>query len=411
MAERQDNDGIDPQERPEPGVPNEDTGGADADLDDLDSLGYLQVEPEGEDEEESDPGLPQVVTRRHDGKRVDVDADIESGSESSLAAAVVSSISDDDPLIGHRFGGFEITERIGHGGMGTVYKGQQVSLDREVAIKILNTQLVDNQEFIRRFQREAKSIARISHPNIVAVHDFGESDGHYYMVIEYVKGTNLSRMIAERLVLTPEEFIPILLQSLDGLEHVAKSGIVHRDIKPDNILIDENGIAKLADFGLAKSMDANQQDTDLTAHGSAMGTPAYMSPEQCMGRHLDIRSDIYALGVTAYLALTGEKPFTGQSSFEIMTKHREHVPPAPGQLNPQLPQVVSDTIMQMLAKEPRDRCQTIADMHEQWTKIAENLGIRTGHRSGEWLAPDPFAMQPDSLPMPLDDGPYGPESA
>ena len=395
MPESPDNDEHEAYDLPEPDT-GEPVDEGTPTAEDFDAVGRIVIAAEDE-VDDSETGLPQVVTRRHDG----------SAPEEELP----ESLQDHDPMIGRKFGGFEITERIGHGGMGTVYKGKQVSLDREVAIKILNAQLVDNTEFIRRFQREAKSIARISHPNIVAVHDFGESAGHHYMVIEYVKGTNLSRMIAEKLVLTVDEFLPILLQSIDGLEHVAKSGIVHRDIKPDNILIDENGTAKLADFGLAKSMDATQ-DTDLTAHGSAMGTPAYMSPEQCMGRHLDIRSDIYSLGVTAYYALTGEKPFTGQSSFEIMTKHREYMPPPPGQLNPQLPSQVSEAIMRILAKEPRERCESAAECRDQWTQIAEGLGIRTGHRSGEWSAlTDPFAVKPDPVLIPVDGIGFGPESA
>ena len=307
--------------------------------------------------------------------------------------------------LGRTFGGYELIDRIGAGGMGTVYKGYQKSLDREVAIKLLNPALVDNTEFIKRFEREAKSIAKISHPNIVSVLDFGQNDedGVYYMVIEFVDGTSLAKLIAEKLVVPLEEFLPIIIQCLAGLQHVVMQGVIHRDIKPDNILIENSGVAKLADFGLAK--DVNSQDTDLTAAGSAMGTPAYMSPEQCMGRPLDGRSDIYSLGVTAYLALTGEKPFTGKSSFEIMTKQREHHPTLVHLLNPRIDERVSGIIAKMLAKQPRDRYETADDCRMAWQDLGAELGIvaRKGTdarmRSGIMVVP-PELTSPEDIPAP-----------
>jgi serine/threonine protein kinase len=276
-----------------------------------------------------------------------------------------------DPWIGRSIANFEIVQKLGQGGMGVVYKGRQRSLDRTVAIKILGKALSENQEFIKRFEREAKSIARISHPNIVAVYDFGTFEGTWYMVSEFVEGTSLAGMIAERVLLTLEEMGPIMTQCLGALAHVGAMGVVHRDIKPDNILITRDGTAKLLDFGLAKDVSGSNDSTDLTGTGLAMGTPAYMSPEQCMGRKLDGRSDLYALGVTAYYALTGEKPFTGQSSFEIMTRQREHVPAPPSHLNPRIPARVSDLVMRMLAKNPLDRYPDAEACRLAW---AEALG-------------------------------------
>ncbi|MBA3938663.1 MAG: serine/threonine protein kinase, partial [Planctomycetes bacterium] len=284
-------------------------------------------------------------------------------------------VSGQDPYLGRQFGGYELVQKVGQGGMGLVYKGRQLSLDRVVAVKILNKALCDNDEFIKRFAREAKSIARINHPNIMSVHDFGQTDGVWYMVIEFIEGSSLSRQIADRLMLPVEDLAPLMMQCLAGLAHVGAQGIVHRDIKPDNILITSEGIAKIADFGLAKDVSANNDATDLTAVGLAMGTPAYMSPEQCMGRKLDGRSDLYSLGVTAYLALTGEKPFTGQSSFEVMTKQREQQPVPPSKLNPHIPREVSDLVMRMLAKSPSDRFSDAEACRAAWAELGARLGF------------------------------------
>ncbi|MBA2482757.1 MAG: protein kinase [Planctomycetes bacterium] len=293
-----------------------------------------------------------------------------------------------DPYLGKTFGGYQLVEKIGQGGMGVVYKGRQMSLDRVVAVKILNKALYDNQEFIKRFEREAKSIARINHPNIVAVYDFGQSaDGLWYMVTELIEGSSLSRMIADKIMIDPKDLAPLMIQCLSGLAHVGQSGIVHRDIKPDNILLTRDVVAKIADFGLAKDVSGTNDHTDLTAAGLAMGTPAYMSPEQCMGRRLDGRSDIYALGVTAYYALAGEKPFVGHSSFEIMTKQREHNPIPPNQLNPRITRECSDLIMRMLAKNPADRFDNAESCRLAWVDLQQRLAKPPGMRSGEFEVP------------------------
>ncbi len=278
-----------------------------------------------------------------------------------------------DPYLGRHFGGYVLEKKIGQGGMGLVYMGRQVSLDRVVAIKILNKALNDNIEFIKRFEREAKSIAKISHPNIVAVYDFGICDDSRYMVCEFIEGQSLARLISDQLLVPLSRLAPLMEQCLSALFHVGQQGVVHRDIKPDNILITKDGHAKVADFGLAKDVSGNGDATDLTQAGLAMGTPAYMSPEQCMGRKIDGRSDIYSLGVTAYYALTGEKPFTGQSSFEIMTKQREYTPAPPSKLIPSIPKECSDLIMRMLAKNPGDRFADAMVCREAWLAIIDHL--------------------------------------
>jgi serine/threonine protein kinase len=322
---------------------------------------------------------------------------------SPQAAPAPAEADEPDPWIGRSIANFEIVQKLGQGGMGVVYKGRQRSLDRTVAIKILGKALSENQEFIKRFEREAKSIARISHPNIVAVYDFGTFEGTWYMVSEFVEGTSLAGMIAERVLLTLEEMGPIMTQCLGALAHVGAMGVVHRDIKPDNILITRDGTAKLLDFGLAKDVSGSNDSTDLTGTGLAMGTPAYMSPEQCMGRKLDGRSDLYALGVTAYYALTGEKPFTGQSSFEIMTRQREHVPAPPSHLNPRIPARVSDLVMRMLAKNPLDRYPDAEACRLAWAEAIgaplRSSGLHAVPR--ETVAPASSRTSGRQTPLPL----------
>ena len=334
----------------------------------------------------SPPALPPLAAPAAQGPAAPLAIDPSPPPDPSTSVSPVVG-SDNDPHLGKTFGGYELVSRIGAGGMGVVYKGRQVSLDRVVAVKILNKALVDNDEFIKRFEREAKSIARISHPNIVAVYDFGQTGGLFYMVTEFIEGSNLARVIGEKMMLSLDEALPLITHCLAGLHHVSASGIIHRDIKPDNILLTTDKIAKIADFGLAKNVTDDK--TDLTAVGLAMGTPAYMSPEQCMGRRLDVRSDVYALGITAYFALTGEKPFVGQSSFEIMTKQREYMPPAPVQLNPRIPKEASALVMRMLAKNPQDRFRDAEECRVAWVDLGVRLNLlQSAGRSGEFKYPE-----------------------
>lgn len=323
------------------------------------------------------PADPKIIRP----KSLVIEPEMQDGSGSHAAPHAGA---DPDSFLGKTIGGYRLESRLGQGGMGLVFKGRQVSLDRQVAIKLLNKQLCENIEFIRRFEREAKSIAKINHPNIVAVYDFGQQDGLWYMVNEFVEGSSLARLIGEKMVVPIEDLLPLMVQCLAGLAHVELQNIVHRDIKPDNILITRDGVAKIADFGLAKDVSETKDTTDLTAVGLAMGTPAYMSPEQCMGRRLDGRSDQYALGVTAWFALTGEKPFTGNSSFEIMTKQREYMPPPPHHGNPSLPKEVSELVMRMLAKDPADRFENAESCRQAWLDFGTESGILAAKtRSGE----------------------------
>lgn len=241
----------------------------------------------------------------------------------------------------------EISRLIGQGGMGAVYEARQKSLDRTVALKIIKPDSAEDSDFAERFAREAKALARLSHQNIVTVHDFGQSDGLYYFVMEYVDGVNLRQMLEAR-KLEPDRALKIIPHICDALQYAHDEGIVHRDIKPENILIDEKGRVKIADFGLAKLVRPSADDHSLTGTRQVLGTPRYMAPEQMEGSHgIDHRADIYSLGVVFYEMLTGELPIG-----------RFTLPSQKVQVDEQLDEVVLRT----LEKEPSRRYQHASEL-------------------------------------------------
>ena len=268
-----------------------------------------------------------------------------------------------DPLIGQTLRGCLIDRKLGEGGMGSVYHAKQLSLDREVAIKVLPPELARNKNFIQRFEREAKSLARINHANILHIYDFGDDPelNLYFMIIEFVDGLDLGEVINRRGVLGEVETLDLLRQALTGLEQAAEKGVVHRDIKPDNLMVDREGGIKVSDFGLAKAESAN---TGVTAVGVRVGTPAFMSPEQCDGIEVDFRSDVYNLGATGYLCLTGRLPFDGETPFAIMLKHKTELVTPLREVDPSLDRDVDRLICRMLAKRPEDRCGSLRALVE-----------------------------------------------
>jgi serine/threonine protein kinase len=234
----------------------------------------------------------------------------ESGASANVAAASVPQIPDiGDPVaVGKCLPQFEILSLLGRGGMGVVYKARQLNLDRVVALKILPPVDSQSADFVERFRREARSLAKLSHPGIVAVHDFGESGGLYYFAMEFVDGANLREMIRTG-KMRPEEALAVVPKICDALQFAHEEGVVHRDVKPENILIDKRGRVKIADFGLAKLLRREQTDHTLTMSGMTLGTPRYMAPEQLdKPETVDHRADIYSLGVVFYEMLTGEVP-------------------------------------------------------------------------------------------------------
>ena len=208
---------------------------------------------------------------------------------------------------------YEILKSIGEGGMANVYLAHDKILDRDVAIKVLRGDLENNEKFIRRFQREAKSVSDLSHPNIVEVYDVGEEDGQHYIVMEYIDGKTLKQLIQKRGALTVPEVIDIMAQLTDGLAQAHDAYIIHRDIKPQNIMILDNGMIKITDFGIAMSMNATQ----LTQTNSVMGSVHYLPPEQASGKGATTKSDIYSAGILMYELLTGSVPLKGDKAVEI----------------------------------------------------------------------------------------------
>ena len=255
---------------------------------------------------------------------------------------------------------YEIIKTIGEGGMANVYLANDTILDRKVAIKVLRGDLSNDEKFIRRFQREALSVSNLSHPNIVEVYDVGEEDGQYYIVMEYIEGKTLKQLLKKRETLTLPEVIDIMLQLTDGLAHAHESYIIHRDIKPQNIMILDNGLVKITDFGIAMALNATQ----LTQTNSVMGSVHYLPPEQANGKSATVKSDIYSLGILMYELITGSVPFKGDNAVEIALKHMKEKIPSIKKQNPTIPQSVENIVIKATAKNPRNRYDSVKEMHD-----------------------------------------------
>ena len=234
-------------------------------------------------------------------------------------------------MIGQVIDHYRITEKIGQGGMGEVYKAVDVNLDRVVAIKVLNRELSQDANLIQRFQAEAKTQAQMNHPNICTLYNFFNHGGQLFMVMEFIEGMNLEQLVHQRGPIPFPEAIPLFQQALFGLSQAHRMGVIHRDIKPSNIIINRQGIVKVMDFGIARVVGHSR----LTRTGLQVGTLYYMCPEQIQGRDVDFRGDIYALGITLFELLTGSVPFSANTDFEIMQAHVKTPPPAPSKVYPE----------------------------------------------------------------------------
>ena len=265
-------------------------------------------------------------------------------------------------MIGYRLGDrYEIIARIGGGGMAIVYKAHDELLDRYVAVKVLRQQYAHDEEFVRRFRREAQSAASLSHPNVVSIYDVGQSeDDVHYIVMEYVEGKNLNEIIKERAPLMAEEAVRIASQICDALDHAHSKGIIHRDIKPHNILIGLNGRVKVTDFGIARAATS----VDLTQTGAVMGSVHYFSPEHAKGVSQGARSDLYSLGIVLYQMLTNRLPFLGDSPISVALKHLQEPVEEPRKVNPMIPQSVENIILKALRKQPEERYHSAREMLE-----------------------------------------------
>lgn len=262
--------------------------------------------------------------------------------------------------------GYEVLELLGEGGMGLVYKARQKSLDRIVALKVLPPQAAKEASFIKRFISEARTVARLNHENIVAGIDVGEADGTYYFAMEHVEGESVAGMIERQGVIDERTALQIGAQIARALAHAHKHGLVHRDVKPQNILVTKSGLAKLCDLGLAKLQSEGSKDPT----GVPVGTPHYLSPEQARGEaDVDIRSDVYSLGASLFHMLTGETPFDGQSPMVLMTKHLTEEPDAPRKRNAEVSKAASDLVLHMMEKDKEDRPQTPVEVLEEIERV------------------------------------------
>ena len=255
---------------------------------------------------------------------------------------------------------YQIIKTLGEGGMANVYLAYDTILNRNVAVKILRGDLASDEKFVRRFQREALSASNLSHPNIVEMYDFGEEDGQNYIVMEYVPGKTLKQLLKKRGTLTVTEVIDIMLQLTDGMAHAHDSYIIHRDIKPQNIMILENGMIKITDFGIAMALNATQ----LTQTNSVMGSVHYLAPEQVNGKGSTIRSDIYSMGIVMFELLTGVIPYKGDSAVEIALKHLKEPLPSIRKYLPDVPQTIENIILKSTAKNPKNRYADAREMYD-----------------------------------------------
>lgn len=254
---------------------------------------------------------------------------------------------------------YQIIRSIGEGGMANVYLAHDTILDRDVAVKILRGDLADDEKFVRRFQREAIAASSLSHPNIVEMYDVGEDNGKYYIVMEYVEGKTLKSLIKKRGALTLPEVIDIMQQLTSAISCAHDSNIIHRDIKPQNVLIKEDGIVKITDFGIAMALNSNE----LTQTNSVMGSVHYLPPEQANGKGATLKSDIYSLGIVMFELLTGKLPFRGENAVEIAIKQMKNQIPSVCSLNENIPQSVENIILKACAKNPKNRYNTVKDMY------------------------------------------------
>jgi serine/threonine protein kinase len=291
--------------------------------------------------------------------------------------------------------GYAIERELGRGGMGTVFLARQLSLDRPVALKVMSKRWATDPVFVARFTREAFAAAQLSHPNIVQIHDIGEVDGARFFSMEYVRGNSLADLVKAQGKLDPETAVGYVLQAARGLKHAHDRGMIHRDVKPDNMLLDDQGLVKVADLGLVKTPNVGRVDDqlldpsrssrsgllslpmDMTGARIALGTPAYMSPEQCRdAATVDHRADIYSLGCTLYVLVTGRPPFDGTTAVELMSKHAYDPLVPPEQIVSRVPKELSAVIQRMMAKDAGDRFQ---DMSEVIRTLEAWLGV---HHTG-----------------------------
>jgi len=265
---------------------------------------------------------------------------------------------------------YEVIAKIGTGGMADVYKAIDTVLDRPVAIKVLHRYFAEDEDFVSRFKREAQAAAGLNHPNIVNIYDWGNQDGTYFIVMELLEGQNLKQYMASKGIIPPAEAMGITKKVLSALNFAHKHNIVHRDIKPHNIILTNSGEVKVTDFGIARAGTSK-----MTQTGTILGTAHYLSPEQARGQNVGVSSDIYSMGVVLYEMVTGKMPFDGENPVAIALKHVHEFPTKPGELNPDIPEELQTIIAKAMAKSPEARYQSAAEMRNDIMRLMEGMPI------------------------------------
>jgi serine/threonine protein kinase len=310
-----------------------------------------------------------------------------------------------DTLINKLFDGrYRIVRKLGSGGMADVYLSEDEELGRRVAIKILNDRHANDESFVERFRREAKNAASLSHPSIVSIYDRGEAEGTYYIAMEYLDGRSLKELVVARGPMPIGDAIEFTRQVLGALRFAHRKGVVHRDIKPHNVMADADGRLKVTDFGIARA-----GVSQMTEAGSIIGTAQYLSPEQARGAGVDQRSDLYSVGIVLYEMLTGTVPFTGESPVEIAMRHLSDTPRPPSLQRPEIPPDLDMVVLRALAKNPDDRFQTAEEMDAELERVAQGVGVTaetadaaTAVLSGTALSNAPTAIVPPRRPPAAD---------
>lgn len=327
------------------------------------------------------------------------------GTTPDASTGEVTSPSSETPTLrqaGAQLGDFRLLRRLGKGGMAEVWLAEQMSLKRNVAVKLLRPELMEDTTHVQRFQTEAKAAAGLNHANIVQVYMVGVDGQQHYIAQEYVQGQTLKAFLQKKGPLDLLPALHILRQVASALQVAAERGIVHRDIKPENIMLTRKGEAKVADFGLAQLQGGER--LNLTQEGVTMGTPLYMSPEQVTGQPLDQRSDIYSLGITTYQMLTGRPPFTGDNAVSVAVQHLHETAPSLTGLRPDLPAAVCDMVHRMIAKSPDDRYPDSATLLADVRRLIKALKTGSGLedvRIGTLRANSPFPTKRPYLVLSL----------
>src|SRR5580692_5737261 len=267
---------------------------------------------------------------------------------------------------------YELTHLVARGGMAQVYRAIDLQLDRPVALKVLFPELSVDKTFVERFRREAQAAANLSHPNIVPVFDWGEDDGVYFIVMEYIDGRSLSTVLRDPQKMPPNQIAQIGAGVAAALAFAHRHGVVHRDVKPGNILITPDGEVKVTDFVISRAMNTEES---LTQTGAVMGTAAYFSPEQAEGKTVDARSDIYSLGVVLYEMAVGRPPFTGDSPVAVASKHVRDQPALPRSVNPAIPAAFEAIVMKAMAKAPGDRYATAEEFRADLLRFVDGKPV------------------------------------